>query len=106
MKVSALKYTVLTWLSGFTMLIFFLMPFHALITVWGASLVGHYTALRLWKEALLALSFLGVLYLFLTDHKIRFHTLSRRLVQVILIYMLLNVAWGLLALNQYDVTAK
>ncbi len=106
MKISALKYTVLSWVSIFTMLILMLMPFHALLTVWGSSLIGHYTALRLWKEVLLALSVAGVLYLLLTDHKIRTHTLSRRLVWLILAYILLNVIWGLLALNQHDVTAK
>lgn len=106
MKTSALKYTVLSWVSIFTMLILMLMPFHALLTVWGYSLAGHYTALRLWKEVLLALSVVGILYLLLTDQKIRTHTLSRRLVWLILLYMLLNVIWGLLALNQHDVTPK
>ncbi len=106
MKISALKYTVLSWVSKLTMIILLLMPFHAFLTVWGASLFGHYITLRLWKEVLLALCALGVLYLLLTDHKIRSHTLQRRLVQVILAYMLLNVVWGLLALNQHDVTAK
>lgn len=106
MRVSALKYTVLSWTSGFVMLILLLMPFHALLTVWGASLVGHYTELRLWKEFLLAASIIGALYLLLTDHKIRSHTLSRRLIWVILAYIALNVLWGLLALYQHDVTAK
>jgi hypothetical protein len=106
MKVSALKYTVLTWVSGFTMAIFLLMPFHAFLTVWIASLTGHYTALRLWKEVLLAICIVGVLYLIITDHKIRSHTLTRRLVWLIFSYMLLTVAWGLLALNQHDVNAK
>ena len=106
MKTSALKYTVLSWVSIFTMLILFLMPFHALLTVWGSSLIGHYTALRLWKEVLLTASAIGVLYLMLTDHKIRTHTLSRRLVWLILAYIALNIVWGLLALNQHDVTAK
>src|ERR1022692_245005 len=90
MKSSALKYTILSWVSGFTILILFLMPFHALLTVWGASLFGHYTALRLWKEALLCVSVIGVLFLLATDHKIRSHTLSRRLVWLILAYTLLN----------------
>jgi hypothetical protein len=36
-----------------------LLPFHAFLTVWGASLVGHYTALRLWKEILLAVLFVA-----------------------------------------------
>jgi hypothetical protein len=106
MKVSALKYTVLTWVAGFATLIFLLLPFHALLTIWLASHFGHYTAFRLWKEALLAISLVGVLYLYLTDHKIRYHTLSRRFVWVILIYMALNLIWGLLALNQHDVAPK
>lgn len=106
MKVSALKYTVLSWVSGLTMLILLLMPFHALLTVWSSSIFGHYTGIRLWKEALLVLCILGVLYLIATDHKIRFHTLSRRLVWVILAYVALTVTWGLLALSQEDVTSK
>lgn len=106
MKASALKYTVLTWVSGLTMIILLLMPFHALLTVWAASHFGHYTALRLWKEILLAACAAGVFYLLLTDHKIRFHTLSRRLVWLILAYFGLNLIWGLLALNQHDVSAK
>lgn len=106
MKTSALKYTVLSWVSGLTMLILLAMPFHAFLTVWGSSIFGHYIALRLWKEVLLVLSFVGVVYLLATDHKIRSHTLSRRLAWLILLYMLLNIVWGLLALNQHDVTAK
>ncbi|HVX56410.1 MAG TPA: O-antigen ligase family protein [Candidatus Saccharimonadales bacterium] len=101
-----MKYTILSWVSIFTMLILLLMPFHAFLTVWASSLIGHYTALRLWKEVLLVLSAAGALYLILTDHKIRTHTLSRRLVWLILAYMTLNIIWGLLALNQHDVTAK
>ncbi|MEK7594282.1 MAG: O-antigen ligase family protein [Patescibacteria group bacterium] len=106
MKLSALKYTVLSWTSGLTMVILLLMPFHAFLTVWGSTLVGHYTALRLWKEALLMLCIVGVMYLIATDHKIRSHTMSRRLVWLILAYMLLNIVWGFLAYNEHQITAK
>lgn len=106
MKVSALKYTVLSWVSGITMIILLVMPFHALLTVWGASLFGHYTELRLWKEMLLAVSIIGALYLLFTDQKIRTHTLSRRLVWVIAVYIAMNFLWGLLALDQNEITAK
>lgn len=106
MKISALKYSVLSWLSGITMLILLLMPFHAFLTVWGASLFGHYTALRLWKEALLALSVIGVLYLLATDYKIRSHTLTRRLVWLILAYTAVNLLWGAVAYARHDVSAK
>jgi hypothetical protein len=106
MRTSAVKYAALTWVSGITTVILFVMPFHALLTVWLSSHLGHYTALRLWKEVLLGLALAGVLYLLITDHKIRIHTLSRRLVWLILGYMILNIVWGLLAYNQHDVTAK
>jgi hypothetical protein len=106
MKILALKYVILTWVCGFVMAILLIVPFHAFLTVWGASLFGHYTALRLWKEVLLLLCTAGVCYLLIIDTKIRGHTLSRRLVWLIVAYMLLNIVWGLLALNQHDVTAK
>lgn len=106
MKIAALKYTVLTWVSGFATAILLLIPFHAFLTVWLSSLFGHYMALRLWKEALLMFCVVGALYLIATDHKIRFHTLSRRLVWLILAYMLLTIIWSLLALYQHDVTKK
>jgi hypothetical protein len=106
MKTSALKYAVLTWITTFTMIILFFIPFHGFLTVWLSSLIGHYTLLRLWKETLLLLCVIGVIYLLLTDNKIRTHTLTRRLVWTIICFIVLNVAWGLLALNQHDVTAK
>jgi hypothetical protein len=106
MKTSALKYAVLTWITTFTMIILFFIPFHGFLTVWLSSFIGHYTALRLWKEALLFLCVIGVIYLLLTDNKIRTHTLTRRLVWTIICFMALNITWGLLALNQHDVTAK
>jgi hypothetical protein len=106
MRVSALKYTILSWVCTLAMLIIFLVPFQGLLTVWGAHLIGHYTALRLWDEVLLLLCAVGVLYLFIFDQKTRFNTLSRRLVWLILIYVALTVVWGLIAYAGHDVTAK
>lgn len=106
MKASALKYTVLTWVSTLAILIILLVPFHAFLTVWAAHIFGHYTAFRLWKEYLLGLCWLGLVFLWITDHKIRHHTLSRRLVWLIVAYALLNVIWGVVALKHEAVNAK
>ncbi|HVX24291.1 MAG TPA: O-antigen ligase family protein [Candidatus Saccharimonadales bacterium] len=106
MRASALKYLILTWVGGFVLVIFLLMPFHAFLTVWLSSWLGHYTALRLWVEVLLVLSVLGVLFLLATDHKIRSHTLPRRLTQLILLYVLINLIWGAVAWHHHAVTAK
>jgi hypothetical protein len=95
------------WLvAGVSMLIILLMPLHAFLTVWGASLIGHYTALRLWKEVLLLVCIAGTLYLVVTDGKIRFHTLTRKLAWLVIFYIALNIVWGLVALHQHTVTAK
>ena len=88
------------------MVIFALVPFHALLTVWLGSVFGHYTAFRLWKEVLLLLSVTGVLYLLITDNKIRVQTLSRRLVWLILAYIGLTFLWGLFAYVQHDIAPK
>jgi hypothetical protein len=106
MKVSALKYTILSWASFLTILIIVLMPFHAFLTVWGASLVGHYTALRLWKEVLLVICGIFAVFLLVTDRKIRTHTLSRRLVWLIVAYVFLVISTGLLAWHRGAVTPK
>jgi hypothetical protein len=106
MRASALKYRILWLVASLSMLIILVMPFHAFLTVWASALVGHYTALRLWKEALLLVCIAGTLYLVLTDGKIRAHTLTRRLVWLILLYIALNLIWGLFELHQHDVDAK
>ena len=106
MRVSALKYTALTVVTSLITVILFLMPFHAFLTVWISTATGHYTALRLWKEAILVLCMVGVLYLLLTDHKIRSHTLTRRLVWLIILYGVLQLVLGALALQQHRVSLK
>lgn len=106
MRASAFKYRILSLVTSLTMLIILLVPLHAFVTVWGASLVGHYTALRLWKEVLLLICIAGTLYLVMTDGKIRSHTLTRRLIWLIFAYVAVNLVWGLLALHQHTLTAK
>ena len=106
MKAAALKYPVLSTVAILISLILVVLPFHAFLTVWLASNFGHYTAFRLWKEALLLGCSFGVVYLLLTDLRIRSHTLSRRLVWLILAYCGLVLGSGLLALHNHRVTPK
>ena len=104
MKFATIKYFVLSWSAALTIWIIVLMPFHAFLTVWGASAVGHYTLLRLWKEIILLLCAVAAIFLLATDKKIRVNTLSRRLVWLILIYMGFTVLCGLAALHRGAVT--
>jgi hypothetical protein len=106
MRAHALKYRILWLVAGISMLIILLIPLHAFLTVSGASLIGHYTLLRLWKEVLLLVCVAGTLYLVITDGKIRAHTLTRRLAWLVIFYIILNIGWGLVALHQHTVTAK
>lgn len=106
MRASALKYNILSWVSWLTMFIFLVIPFHAFLTIWGADIFGHYTALRLWKEALLVIASLGLLFLMAFDNKIRTNTLSRRLVWLVLAYTGVTCFWAIIAVYNNDVTAK
>jgi O-antigen ligase len=81
-----------SWLAG---AILALMPFHAFLTVWLASGIGYYTALRLWKELLLVLLAAGSIYLLTTDKKLRQKILNSRLFQLVAVYVLISLTWGL-----------
>jgi hypothetical protein len=106
MRLSAIKYPVLTWSSILSIVLIVGVPFQGFLTVFGAHLIGHYTALRLWDEAILALTIVGSIYLLLTDHKIRFNTLYRRLVWLILCYIGLNILLGVINYHDHNVTLK
>lgn len=106
MKASALKYFIVSLLASLVSIIIVLMPFHALLTVWGSSLLGHYTLLRLWKEMLLLACIVGCLYLLLADTKVRSHTLTRRLIWVIGGYGLWLGVRVLIALLSHNVSHK
>ena len=83
-----------------------LMPFHALLTVWLASLAGHYTLLRLWKEFLLAGLSLGCLYLLIVDTELRKKLFGFWPARLIGVYTLVLLVWGAIALATSNVNAK
>lgn len=106
MRLSAIKYTILTWASILSLLIIVITPFQGFLPVFGAHLLGHYTALRLWDEVFLCAVALGALYLIINDNKIRFNTLYRRLVWLIFGYLVLNIVLGVVAYVNHNVTTK
>ena len=106
MRPDYLKSKILSLSAWLAALILVLMPFHAFLTVLVSSFVGHYTALRLWKEALLIICLAGVSYLLLSDKKLRGQILSHRLAWLILTYIVINVAWGIVAYERHDVSLK
>lgn len=87
-------------------IILVLLPFHAFLTVWLNSLVGHYTVLRLWKEYLLLVLVGGGVYLFLRNPKLRWKLISYKLHWLIAAYLLVQVLWGIVALALHQVDAK
>lgn len=83
-----------------------LVPFHAFLTVWGSTLVGHYTLLRLWDEvALLALLGIACYYL-ARDSGLRQWLMSSLLVRVVGAYVGLVILLGFVSLVKGDVTPK
>lgn len=106
MKRSALKYGILSLTAAIILFILLLIPFHALLSVWIASNFGHYTAVRLWKEVLLAVAALGALYLVLFDKKTRLNTMYHELTWLIVAYAVVQVVWAVAALDHNRVTHK
>lgn len=93
-------------LSWIVVIILVLVPFHAFLTVWLASAVGHYTLLRLWSEILLVVLAVGAAYLLKNDAGLRQKLLHWRLAQLIALYCLLTLLWGAVAYSANQVTLK
>jgi hypothetical protein len=87
-------------------IILLLTPFHAFLTVWGASLVGHYTLLRLWKELLLVPLGFGALWLVWRDHRLRQEAVKSWLLRCMLAFALLQLLLGGVALAHHTVNHR
>lgn len=95
--------TTAGWITG---LILVLVPFHALMTVWLSSEVGHYTLLRLWKEFLLLPVLVGALYVLFKDKSTRSSFFSSNLVKLIFLYFVVMVACAAGGILSNGVSAK
>ena len=84
-----------------------LVPFHATLTVWLAALGVNYTAVRLWKEVLLAVLFAGAVTLLVRNAGLRKglgdNDAIRRASLLIGAYVLLHVLAGGVALLREEV---
>ncbi|CAN5423320.1 hypothetical protein BH09PAT4_BH09PAT4_02890 [soil metagenome] len=83
-----------------------LVPVHAFLTVWLSSLLGHYTMLRLWKEGLLLIAGLGVLYILLLSPKLRQQIKREWLWRIIGAYAVVTIICGIFSYVLGSVTAK
>lgn len=99
------KTPVIRFVVAGVALILALIPFHAFLTVWGSTLLGHYTLLRLWKELLLVPLGLASLWLVFRELLLRQQILRSWLFRLIVIYYFLMVLLGLIALKQHTVNA-
>lgn len=82
------------------------VPFYAFLTVWGSALVGHYTALRLWDDALLLVLALLAGWWVVKDRSLREWFIHSLLVRLIFAYVLLTLLLGTVALAKGEVTLK
>lgn len=106
MKATDFKSKILSLITALSVVILVLIPFHAFLTIWGSSLVGHYTLFRLWKEGLLAIIIIAFLYL-AVFHKYKLsRDLDKRLFWLIIMYVSVNLVWGAVAYAQHAVSFK
>ena len=82
------------------------VPLYAFLTVWGSSLVGHYTALRLYSEVLLIIATLLSLYLLSVHKAIRRILFGSKLLWLIVAYVIVLIIVGVVSYSTKNVTAK
>jgi hypothetical protein len=93
-------------LAWIILVILALLPFHAFLTVYASSLLGHYTFWRLWKEILLAILIVGATFILWKDQKLLKTLTASVLARVIVLYSALTILWGMVAYGLGRVTLK
>ncbi|MGH7234464.1 MAG: hypothetical protein ACREF7_03415, partial [Candidatus Saccharimonadales bacterium] len=107
MRALSLKYAkATTTVLAIIALVILLLPFHAFLSVWLSSNFGHYTAFRLWKEALVFIAGLIVIWWLATDKNVRQGVLKSKLVWLILAYVVLDLILALVAKQKKEVSSK
>ncbi len=94
------------WLTALVVIILLLVPFQAFITVWLSSLMGHYTALRLWDEVCLVLAGIGAIILLIRNQALRKAIFKWQIAWLILAYIALTLICGAVALAGHQVSHK
>lgn len=92
--------------AGLILVVLTLVPFHAFLTVWASSFVGHYTALRLWEEVVLLPLVCMAGWLLLRDKAIRSRLLNDLLVRLMLLYAAFEVIAAGVALHAGSANLK
>ena len=106
MKALALKHKDLAVVIILAAVVIALLPFHAFLTVWGSTLIGHYTLLRLWKEYLVLIcGLIAIVWLF-KDKKLRKEIFSSRLTWLITAFAVLDLILGAVAYKDHSVSGK
>jgi hypothetical protein len=92
--------------AGLAAAILVLAPFWASASVWLASGVGHYTAIRLALEVLLLLMMLAVAALLLLDRKLAVKLMQQKWLWPLASFVILEIVWGLVAYATKAVSLK
>jgi hypothetical protein len=93
-------------LSGIVIAILALIPFHAFLTVWLSSYLGHYTLLRLWKEILLAILLPCTIFILVKNAGFRKRLSTALIFRLIALYIFVTLLWGIAAYALDKVTLK
>lgn len=100
------KYQTVDLTNILVAIVLVIVPFHAFLTVWGSSLVGHFTLLRLWDDILLTVLTLIVCGWLITDRLVRETIFRSYLFRLIVAYAILTLVTGLISYLLHDVTKK
>lgn len=103
MKLHLSEQMLMRWLVAGAAIVFVILPFHATLTVWLASFMGHYVGVRLWKEWLLILLVIGAAIVVLRDSALRKRLLCSLLARLIAVYLAVQLVWGIAAIPLHHV---
>jgi len=100
------KTNCLKFIKVISYIVIVLLPFFGFITVWPASIFGHYTLIRLWPEYLVLIIGLMTIILAFVETKVAKAILLNKLVWLIGAYVVLDLIMAVVATLNKQVSSK
>lgn len=82
------------------------MPFYAFLTIFASSVIGHYTAVRLYGETILLIATIVAILLIIIDRPLRIKFFKSRIIKLMALFAGLVVIWGIGFYLKKDLSAK
>jgi O-antigen ligase len=94
---------LIEYMGWICLFILAMLPFHAFVTTWAGSVFGHIDVFRIWKELLIFVLVIKVIYIVILDKKLQKQLFNSVIFRLSLIYVIITILRTFAGYNTHSV---